>query len=690
MDDFEKYKESLKTPGALKFENQRPKPYDRAETDYLAFRYLRDHYYSYDKRESEMFGGSNEWERKEIHNREDALGALNEIVQIWIQRVASRKGMNAQQGTARILTFGSHRLGVNTRGGDLDTVLLVPNYVDRDEDFFDDLGEILRTDPDVKGLVKVNDKNVAAPIIKMEFRDIAVDMGFARLDAARVDDKIDVLDNRTLTNMDDQMINSFNGSRNVELIVKSVSQNIEDDSVRNFRTTLKFIKLWAKNKGVYSNAIGYLGGISWAIMTAKICQMFPRLLPNRLLRKFFKVYSQWKWNDIPVIIHPVTEDKNLESQSKRQWVDPEKMDPNSYNYASMAKGPPQMSVITPAFPCMNSTSKVRSTNLKVIDFHLKEGWELMKKKPINWDKLFEEFNFFKKFKYFIRVDVLGDREEEFDKWSGWVESQLIFFTNEIENMNLNMGEVMDVYPYPESYSCQDEKYNFSKVYFYGIQARELENQWYHAQLDLRPAAVSFIEKIRRRREQGSNIKIQKVSRYELPDFVFPKGRPKWAIGKNVQPQPSIPIQPKESMTAQVVRSTVVEAEETKVEEPRVEEIKGQEAIKKVKKSDANYPSMDAGRDFGEPMITRLETNGLGYVIPSSNGHKEHEGNGNGVSHQSLMEFQAQQAQEKWKTDKFNPYDQPENTAPGQLIIPQTNVQMEAVAIVEEDLDELLN
>lgn len=51
----------------------------------------------------------------------------------------------------------------------------------------------------------------------------------------------------------------------------------------NFKQTLRLIKVWAKNRGVSSNAMGFLGGISWAIMLAKICQIFPYHKPARLL-----------------------------------------------------------------------------------------------------------------------------------------------------------------------------------------------------------------------------------------------------------------------------------------------------------------------------------------------------------------------------------------------------------------------
>ena len=57
---------------------------------------------------------------------------------------------------------------------------------------------------------------------------------------------------------------------------KRVAESIDKDSGINmdaFRETLQFVKLWAKNKGIYNNMMGYLGGISWAILVAKICQV---------------------------------------------------------------------------------------------------------------------------------------------------------------------------------------------------------------------------------------------------------------------------------------------------------------------------------------------------------------------------------------------------------------------------------
>lgn len=48
--------------------------------------------------------------------------------------------------------------------------------------------------------------------------------------------------------------------------------------------------------GVYGSMLGYFGGISLAIMVAKICQLYPNMLPAKLIEKFFFVYQMFPWN----------------------------------------------------------------------------------------------------------------------------------------------------------------------------------------------------------------------------------------------------------------------------------------------------------------------------------------------------------------------------------------------------------
>lgn len=65
--------------------------------------------------------------------------------------------------------------------------------------------------------------------------------------------------------------------------------------------------MWAKNRGISSNGMGYLGGISWAILMAKICQLFQNHKPYKLLAEFFLIYSIWNWKAMPVNIMKPTD-----------------------------------------------------------------------------------------------------------------------------------------------------------------------------------------------------------------------------------------------------------------------------------------------------------------------------------------------------------------------------------------------
>jgi len=82
------------------------------------------------------------------------LGSLDKLVKEWIYKVTLKKTKSeaiAGEAGGKIFTMGSYRLGVHQKGADIDTLILSPKHIDR-EDFFTDFYEMLLKSPEVSKL----------------------------------------------------------------------------------------------------------------------------------------------------------------------------------------------------------------------------------------------------------------------------------------------------------------------------------------------------------------------------------------------------------------------------------------------------------------------------------------------------------------------------------------------------------
>ena len=99
-----------------------------------------------------------------------------------------------------------------------------------------------------------------------------------------------------LTGMeDDSEVRSANGVRVTQFILEYVPRP------DHFRLVLCAVKEWASLRGIYSNVMGFLGGVNWAIMVAYVCKIYPKQQPSTILRFFFQVFAEWDW-PTPVLL----------------------------------------------------------------------------------------------------------------------------------------------------------------------------------------------------------------------------------------------------------------------------------------------------------------------------------------------------------------------------------------------------
>ncbi|CAJ0631998.1 13640_t:CDS:10 [Entrophospora sp. SA101] len=348
---------------------------------------------------------------EESRRREVVLGKLDKLVKEFVYRISKKKNLpeaDAKEAGGKIFTFGSYRLGVHGTGSDIDTLCVVPRHVLR-EDFFTDMAESLEKNTDVTELTSVTDAYV--PVIKMKFQDILV-----------IPDDLELRENSLLKNLDDACIRSLNGSRVTDEILRLVP------NIPAFRTSLRCIKLWAKRRAIYSNVMGFFGGVAWAMLVARICQLYPNAIAGAIVSRFFRIMYQWKWPQ-PVLLKPI-EDGPLQV---RVW------NPKLYHGDKFHLMP----IITPAYPSMCATHNVTKSTKRVIEDEFKRAAEIADKVMIGtgkWVDLFTKHTFFQNYRYYLQIIASSDSSERQLKWSGMVESKIRHLISKLETVeNLTLA-----------------------------------------------------------------------------------------------------------------------------------------------------------------------------------------------------------------------------------------------------------
>lgn len=184
-------------------------------------------------------------------------------------------------------------------GSDIDTLIVAPKYVTREDYFkyFPDLLEAMAPKGAITDLAAVTDAFV--PIIKFEYSGISIDLIFSRIIQKQLaPDFQDLQDSGLLRGLDEAELRSLNGTRVTDEILTLVPEQ------STFKLALRAIKLWAQRRAVYGNIMGFPGGVAWAMLVARVCQLYPKAATSVIVNKFFLVISQWRWPQ-PVLLKPI-------------------------------------------------------------------------------------------------------------------------------------------------------------------------------------------------------------------------------------------------------------------------------------------------------------------------------------------------------------------------------------------------
>ncbi|XP_034210391.1 nuclear poly(A) polymerase 4-like isoform X2 [Prunus dulcis] len=414
--------------------------------------------------------------KEEATKGEQVLQRIEQIVKDWVKQLTRSRGYTEQMvedANALIFTFGSYRLGVHYPGDEIEMLCVGPSYVNGEEDFFFILQNILAEMEEVTELQPLPDAHI--PVMKFKFDGVPIDLLYASISLLVVPEDLDISDASLLYDVDEHTIRSLNCCRVADQILKLVP------NVEHFCATLRCLKFWAKRRGVYSNVIGFLGGVDWAILVARVCQLYPNAVPSMLVSRFFRVYTQWRWPN-PVMLCAIEEDELGFSV----W-DPRK-NPHDRTH--------HMPIITPAYPCMNSSYNVSQSTLRV---------------------MVEQFQYSNNI---CEVDIVAADVDDLRAWKGWVESHLNQLTLMIERDTLGM---LQCHTYPCEYVDTNKQCAHS-AFFMGLQKKQGE-KIQGQQFDIRGTVDEFRHSVNMYMfwKPGMEIYVSHVRRRLLPPYVFPDG-----------------------------------------------------------------------------------------------------------------------------------------------------------------------
>ncbi|XP_030052052.1 poly(A) polymerase gamma isoform X4 [Microcaecilia unicolor] len=441
----------------------------------------------------------------ELNHRLVVLGKLNNLVKEWIAEISESKNLPPSVVASvggKIFTFGSYRLGVHTKGADIDALCVAPRHVER-ADFFQSFVEKLKCQEGIKNLRAVEDAFV--PVIKFEFDNIEIDLVFARLALQTIPDTLDLREDSRLRSLDIRCIRSLNGCRVTDEILHLVPNK------ENFRLTLRAVKLWAKRRGIYSNMLGFLGGVSWAMLVARTCQLYPNAVASTLVHKFFLVFSKWEWPNPVLLKQPEESNLNLPV-----W-DPRVNPADRYHL---------MPIITPAYPQQNSTYNVSTSTRTVMVEEFRQGLavtdEILQGKS-DWSKLLELPIFFQKYRHYIVLTACASTEENHLEWVGLVESKIRVLVGNLErNEFITLAHVNpQSFPGNKEHSGDSE---YVSMWFLGICFKKVENAE-SVNIDLTYDIQSFTDTVYRQAnninmlKEGMRIEATHVKKKQLHNFL---------------------------------------------------------------------------------------------------------------------------------------------------------------------------
>jgi poly(A) polymerase len=310
----------------------------------------------------------------------------------------------------RLHPYGSYLLETGSAGSDVDAVAVGPSHLSR-EDFAQALIRALSGQQGFEGARFVAD--AAIPMVKLSLDGVHFDVSYASRPDGVEPCPLDELLERHGERLDIPGFRSVNGWADTHALLESVRR--EGAGVERFRVILRAVRAWAKARGVYSHALGYLGGLSWAVMAAWTSMRAPRDASGSdesLLAHFFETFAAWPW---PQAVTLTPETSRYRPNGRRDL----------------------MPVVAPALPPRNTARNVSRSTLQVLRDELSAARQVVQRARTEdtaaaWEALFAPADLSREHPSRLVVSIEATSPEARETAAGWVLGHLTALVYRLE------------------------------------------------------------------------------------------------------------------------------------------------------------------------------------------------------------------------------------------------------------------
>ena len=200
----------------------------------------------------------------------------------------------------RVIPFGSMRFGGNVKSSDIDLCVVADSSKSR----ADISGFIAHVRESVEHVIPVLDTYV--PVVKFRMHsglECDVVFCFTTLPTVRAtgDIPIGLWVENCVSAEDERSLHGVVATETVLHLVPAHRKTV-------FPTLLRSAKEWAQTRDIYSNPMGFLNGMSLAVMCCLVCITTHHEYPDAMMfRQFIRVFATWNWATTPVTLIAPTE-----------------------------------------------------------------------------------------------------------------------------------------------------------------------------------------------------------------------------------------------------------------------------------------------------------------------------------------------------------------------------------------------